>query len=383
MIEQEITVRVGESLFDTKKIKVQVPKGTKLLCTEHYVLDALSMYGLDSHMKDNTKKCDNKESYITKGEVLSIKSKEGRKESLLVDINSKFTAFCSLSKETRNVAEHVKVGMKVDVKVKTAPNGTLLASISDAIDEVKIDSILNEIGNRSVGFNGKVLELTNGGFWVDIDGIQCFMPGSLAGLNKLWDFESVVGKTLVVMPVSYSNERNTIIVSHREYLNTLIPSSIKDLHEKIKNKVSGVVTGATKFGVFAEFNSCLTGLIPDTELDENTLTRLRRREIKPGDLIEFWIKEIISNKKIILSQKGPKEDLWDNIENKYRPMMITPGVVTKVTKYGVFVELEKGISGLIHKSKLNNTLLNKGDNVNVKLLGVNSAERKISMTLVD
>ena len=273
--------------------------------------------------------------------------------------------------------------MIVDVKVKTSPNGIAIASISDAINEVKFNEILSSIGDKSVGFNGKIIELINGGYWVDLGGIKCFMPGSLAGLNKLWDFESMVGKTLIVMPISYSKEKDTIIVSHREYLNTLIPRAIDDLNENIKNQCEGLVTGTTKFGIFVEFNECLTGLIPNTELDEETLEQFNDNKINPGDLITFWTKEIISNKKIILSQKGPRQNIWDDVDEKYKPMMIITGTVTKITKYGAFIELEKGISGLIHKTKLKDISLEKGDKVNIKIQAVNSSERKIIMTLAD
>lgn len=384
MIEQEITIQTGEDPFDTKKIKVQVPHGTKILSTDSNVIEFLSLYGLTTEVEKSIKKCEDKKEYITQGEVLRItKDKLGKKESALIDVGSKFTAFCPLDKEINEIVEQLEVGMMVDVKVKTSSNGTILASISDAIDEVRFSEILNSIGNKSVGFNGKIVELINGGYWVDLSGIKCFMPGSLAGLNKLWDFESLVGKTLIVMPISYSDEKKTLIVSHREYLNTLIPGEIEDLHENIKNKIEGIVTGTTKFGIFAEFNSCLTGLIPNTELDEETLSMFNHNKIKPGDTISFWTKDIINDKKIILTQKGPREDIWDNVEEKYKPMMIVPGIVTKVAKYGVFVELEKGISGLIHKTKLKDVSLDKGDKVNIRIQSINSTERKISMSLAE
>lgn len=382
MIEQEITIQTGEDPFDTKKIKVQVPHGTKILSTDSNVVEFLSLYGLTTEVEKSIKKCENKKEYIAQGEVLRItKNSLGQKESALIDVGSKFTAFCSLDKEPNEIVEQLEVGMTVDVKVKTSTNGTIVASISDAIDEVKFLEILNSIGNKSVGFNGKIVELINGGYWVDLAGIKCFMPGSLAGLNKLWNFESLVGKTLIVMPISYSDEKKTLIVSHREYLNTLVPGEIEDLHENIKNKIEGTVTGTTKFGIFAEFNSCLTGLIPNTELDEETLSMFDHNKIKPGDTISFWAKDIINDKKIILTQKGPREDVWDNIEEKYKPMMIVPGTVTKVAKYGAFVELEKGISGLIHKTKLKDVSLDRGDKVNIRIQSVNSMERKITMTL--
>lgn len=108
---------------------------------------------------------------------------------------------------------------------------------------------------------------------------------------------------------------------------------------------------------------------------------MEKGSIKPGDPIQFWTKEIISDKKIILSQLGPKIDLWDGIDEKYKPMMITEGKVTKVTSYGAFVELEKGISGLIHKSKLKEANLTKGDIINIKIGSVNVSDRKITMNM--
>tara|TARA_R100000657_G_C4635364_1_gene82434 strand:- start:231 stop:869 length:639 start_codon:yes stop_codon:yes gene_type:complete len=208
------------------------------------------------------------------------------------------------------------------------------------------------------------------------------MPGSLGGVNKLHDFNVLVGKEIVVMPITYSREKDTIVVSHREYLRTLIPTAVENLKEDIKQKVTGFVTGATKFGIFAEFNKCLTGLIPKAELDEATQELFDKRDIKPGDSIEFWTKEIISERKIILSQKGPKIDLWDGAQEKYKPMMVTDGKITKLTKYGAFVELEKGISGLIHKTKLKDVEVAKGDTIKVKIQSVNASDRKITMNLV-
>lgn len=380
MIEQEIEIQVGDDPFDTKKIKVQVPPGTKILSTEGNVFESLSLYGLiDKADEINIKKCESKKSYVTQGKIISI-SREN--ESALIDIGSKYTAFCALNKEPNEIVDQLHVNMIVDVKVKTLIDGTVSASISDAINEVKFNEILESIGNKSIGFNGKILELINGGYWVELGGIKCFMPGSLAGLNKLWDFDSLIGKEIIVMPVSYSKEKKTIIVSHREYLYTLIPNEIERLNENIKEKMEGIVTGTTKFGVFAEFNTCLTGLIPSDEFDKGTLAQFNKNEIKPGDHISFWVKDIINDKKIILSQKGPREDLWDLIESKYKPMMVVPGTVTKVAKYGAFVELEKGISGLIHKTKLKGVELTKGDKVNIKIQSINISERKISMALV-
>ena len=390
MIEQEITIQLSDDPFDTKTIKVQVPQGTKLLCTEAYAADAMAMYQLADEEAKRLTMSEESNNYITQGEIVSIKKEKQIindvevevKTEALVDISRKNTAVCILTKEPQSVVDQLEVGMVIDIKVKQNKQGTLYASIGDALNEVKRNEIFNAIGDKTVAFTGKVRELIHGGYWVEVGGIECFMPGSLGGLNKLYNFEKLVGKELIVMPITYSDEKQTIVVSHREYLRTMIPTAVETLRENIKEHVTGFVTGTTKFGVFAEFNECLTGLIPKNELDEQTLELFNKRDIKPGDEISFWTKEIISEKKIILSQAGPKIDLWDGADEKYKPMMVTEGKVTKVTKYGAFVELEKGISGLIHKTKLKDTELTKGDTISVKIGSVNVSDRKITMNLV-
>jgi len=379
MTEQEITVQLSDDPFDTKTIKVQVPEGTKLMCNEIYDADALSLYGLTDSTLQKTQLIEDNVSYTTRG-IVSFISED--KSKALIDIESKFTAYCTLTKEPDYIVNQLEVDMEIDVKIKTNPKtGDVVASISDAIKEVKLKEIKEAIGNKAVGFTAKVKELIHGGYWVDVAGIKCFMPGSLGGLNKLHDFSLLVGKEIVVMPITFSKEKDTLVVSHREYLRTMIPTTIENLNETIKESRIGFVTGTTKFGVFAEFDECLTGLIPKAELTEEFQKSLDDRSIKPGDKIEFWVKEIISDRKIILSQLGPKIDLWDGIDEKYKPMMISEGKVTKITSYGAFVELEKGISGLIHKSKLKGADLSKGDTINVKIGSVNVSDRKITMNI--
>tara|TARA_B100001175_G_C19508506_1_gene642279 strand:+ start:1149 stop:2288 length:1140 start_codon:yes stop_codon:yes gene_type:complete len=379
MIEQEITVQLSDDPFDTKTVKVQVPHGVKLMCNESYAPDVLSMYGVTDATLKKAQLTEDKVDYTTRGEISFISEDRTR---ALIDIQSKHTAYCVLTKEPDYIVEQLKVGMEIDVKIKTSKTGDVIASISDALMEVKLKEIKDAIGNSSIGFTGKVKELIHGGYWVDVAGIKCFMPGSLGGLNKLHDFNAIVGKDLIVMPITFSKEKDTVVVSHREYLRTMIPTTIENLKENIKEEKVGFVTGTTKFGVFAEFDECLTGLIPKAELSEEYQNALNDKSIKPGDEIKFWTKEIITDRKIILSQLGPKIDLWDGADEKYKPMMVTEGKVTKLTSYGAFVELEKGISGLVHKSKLKNREIAKGDIINVKIGSVNVNDRKITMNIV-
>ncbi len=382
MNEQTVTIQKSDDPFDTEEVVVTLPKGVKLLSSEPYAIEYLEKtLGIVPSKEEIFIHED--EEQITKGEVISITNdSEGNPASALVDVGSKFTSFINLKKESDEIIEQLKVGMAVDIKIKPRGNGEITGSITEALEEVKRKEIFDAIGDKSVGFTAIIKELIHGGYWVDVAGIKTFMPGSLAGMNKLHSFESMIGKEVIVMPITYSREKDTIVVSHREYLKTMVPSRIEELREDIKQHATGFVTGTTAFGVFAQFNECLTGLIPKNELDADTLERFNNRSIRPGDEINFWTKEIISNKKIILTQAGAVTDPWDEAKEKYTPMTTAKGKVTKITNYGAFIQLEKGISGLIHKSQLKEVELQKGDTVTVKIKAVNSQDRKVSLSLV-
>lgn len=388
MVEAVVTVQMSDDIFDTQKIKVKVPQGTKFLKNRTYLLEDIRMY--ESNLKayencdyDSIVFSETLKNYTAEGVISTMTfDSSGNKSDALVEISPKHTAYFNITKESHSTTDGIEVGDEITVKVKPSISGYLLASMSDAVLDVKFHELMDSIETETP-HEGKIVELIHGGYWVDVSGIRCFMPGSLAGLNKLWDFDSLVGKTMYFMPISYSDEKGTLIVSHRTYLKTLVPTEIENLRKNIKNKITGIVTGSTNFGIFAEFNDCLTGLIPIDECDKETIEALNNREIKPGYKISFWVKDLISDTKIILSQAGPYRDIWDEMGEKYKPMMITKGTVTKLTNYGAFVELEPGISGLIHKTKLKDITLRKGDQINVKIQSINNQDRRIVIILAN
>ena len=168
-----------------------------------------------------------------------------------------------------------------------------------------------------MAYLAKVTELIHGGYFLTIDSVRVFMPGSLGGVNKLVNFEELLGQEIYVCPINYSKEKDFIVVSHRDYLRALIPSALDALDPG--DHFGGFVTGTTKFGVFVEFNKCLTGLIHKTDLEDDTLDKFNNRTLKPGDEVDFTIKELASNNRIILTQKEfiPVIDPWDTVSERY------------------------------------------------------------------
>lgn len=221
---------------------------------------------------------------------------------------------------------------------------------------------------KSLNPAGYDVELIRGG--VTLPG---FMPNTLAGINKLFDPTSIIGQTFEVMIESYAEQEGTYIVSRRKYLQTLIPDAIKEL--QFVESYKGHVTGTTPFGIFVEFNECLTGMIHKANVNPEWQERLS--EIKPGFQIEFYIKEIVKEK-IILTQIL-RETLWDTVKNG----KVLKGVVKDVKQFGTLVSLDDETVGLIHTSELEKIgkRFEAGQELKVKVLSVDRSSRKIFLTV--
>lgn len=207
--------------------------------------------------------------------------------------------------------------------------------------------------------------------------LPAFMPNTLAGINKLHDSNSIVGQTFEVMIESYAEREGTYIVSRRKYLQSLIPNAVKEL--TYDEPYMGTVTGTAPFGVFVEFNECLTGMIHKANIHPDWQNKIS--QIEPGFQIEFYVKEIIKNSKfpkIILTQIL-RETLWDNIKNG----QLIEGTIKDVKQFGTLVNLDEETVGLIHTSEMDKLKksFTKGDSVSVKVLSVDRQSRKIFLTL--
>jgi ribosomal protein S1 len=207
------------------------------------------------------------------------------------------------------------------------------------------------------------------------------MPGSLGGVNKLVNFEELLGEDIYVCAINYSKEKDYIVVSHRDYLRALIPQALDAIDPG--DSFGGFITGTTKFGVFVEFNKCLTGLIHKSDLDDETLEKFNSRELKPGDEVDFTVKELASNNRIILTQKEfiPVIDPWDDVLEKYSIPSEVTGKIRKKTKYGLFIELEPKIVGLLHISDIPDYVdvedMHEGDNITLNLIKIEPEEKKV------
>lgn len=286
-----------------------------------------------------------------KGKVFAI-----TEETASVDIGYRQLVYVNLAKEEGEF-KNIQPGEEVSVIITSPLNDDkkpIMGSVSEGTKRATFQEMLDAIEDQSTAWVGKVKRmLEDAGYMISVNGIDCFMPGSLAGINKLHDFESVVGEEIYVVPVSFSKERRTMVVSHRAYLKTLIPDAIENLKENLMEEIVGTVTGSAKYGVFCEFSRCLTGMIHVNDLDGDTLVRHKKREIQPGEEIKFKVKDIISNTKITLTQREDVEmNPWLEINKKYKVPSEVDATIKTCKDYGLFVELEAGVVGLLHVSEI-------------------------------
>ena len=305
-------------------------------------------------------------------------------EWITIDINYRELVYVKAGKESEEVRMMLP-GDEAAVLI-TDTTGTLSGSITGGMKHKIFSDLRDAIEEGNTAWVGTVKNMIeNGGYIVRVQGIDCFMPGSLAGINKLSDFSSIIGEEIYVVPVSFSGERGTIVVSHRKYLQALIPGAIAELKENIDGVKSGKVTGTAKYGVFVEFDKCLTGMIHVNELNEETLKLVRSGQLKPGMDIEFLVKDIISNTKITLTQKESSTfNPWTDISSRYQIPSIVKAVVKTKKDYGMFVNIEEGVTGLLHVSEISKEKMvdyKPGDTIDVQITRIDESTMKVFLKL--
>jgi ribosomal protein S1 len=364
-------------LRENKKIKKHPGDDTKVFSNAPY---AQELYELYSGKSLNFVEPVNGE--VRSGKVVSINNKYA-----MVDINWREDAMLDLSKEETSYLKYIQKDFPIEVLVEKigksfgSSSSNIIVSYSKNILSKKKEEIRSSIG-EPIAYAAQVKELIHGGYFVDIDGVQCFMPGSLGGMNKLVNFDSLIAKNIYVVPINYSKEKDYIVVSHRDYLKNLIPTAIKQL--QFGNEYEGFVTGCSRHGIFVEFNECLTGLIAKKDISKELLEKFEDGRIKAGESIKFFVSEIIDNDKIVLSQflPEPKIDAWDDIENRFKIPSVVTGRVKRVVRYGVFVEIEPKVVGLLHKSYLEeNTEFEVGQEIEVKIVKIDKESKKVDFTM--
>lgn len=365
---------------------VKAPNGVKVYSREPYaqeLLDLMEGYSLASNTIYN----------VVLGSTYTGKVYGVDENWASVEVGYRELIYVDLTRESTEVKEMLKPGIEVDVQLVADKSMNvkkyMVGSVTAGLKTKVVREIVESINEGNTAYSGYVTRMIpGGGYIVQVQGVDCFMPGSLAGVNKLHDFESIIDTEMYVVPMSYSEEKGTVVVSHRAYLRALIPNKIKEIQEDITVERTGHVTGSAKYGVFVEFEGCLTGMIHVNDLDKDTAKAHRERSLEPGSEINFYVKEVINERKITLVQGSPAEkkiDPWEGISERYNKKTEVIGKVKSMKDYGLFVEVEEGVVGLLHVSEFPDNVniqeISKGADITVQVIRVEEDTRKVFLKL--
>lgn len=272
----------------------------------------------------------------------------------------------------------------VSVQCVEIKDGLGIGSLVEAHLDTKKCEFFEEIKNPQKVYSAVVKDKNLGGFLVSINGINAFLPGSLAAANKITNFDSLIGKTINVMLEDYLKDGDTFIVSNKKYIQYVLPQMLKLLKNDVQ--YTGTITGTSKFGIFIEFQDILTGLLHFSEMSEDTKEKFNNGYFRQGMSIKFFVKEVLKDNKIILSENEYVDESisLEDFKTSNEGTVMT-GVVVSTKPYGFFINF--GINttqfiGLLHIKELNGKRFRKGDDVTCLISSVDLEQKKIFLKYI-
>jgi small subunit ribosomal protein S1 len=322
---------------------------------------------------------------IARGKVVQIKD-----DRVMVDVGWKTEGYIPAGeiKDARGNI-NISVGDEIDVFIdKRDSEGTLVLS-KDKASKFKIwDDIKNACENNIL-IEGVVVEKVKGGLSVDI-GIIAFLPGSQVDIRPIKDLDKFVGQTLDFNVLKYDRKRNNVVLSRRSIVSSEREAEKKDILKSIQegNIVEGVIKNITDYGIFIDLGG-IDGLLHVTDISWGRIAKPAENFHK-GEKIKTKVLSFDGEKeRVSLGLKQLMDNPWEKIIEKYPVGSIVEGKVVNLTDYGVFVELESGVEGLVHISEMYWTreikhpskVLNIDEIIKVMVLEVNPETKRISLSL--
>lgn len=324
------------------------------------------------------------EHQVVEGTVISIDKKE-----VVVNIGYKSDGIIPASEFRYN--PDLKVGDKVEVYVESQEdkNGQLELSHKKARLQKSWDNINKAMEGDEI-IQGYIKSRTKGGMIVDVFGIEAFLPGSQIDVHPIRDYDIFVGKTMEFKVVKINQEFRNVVVSHKALIEAELEAQRKEIisHLEKGQILEGTVKNITTYGVFVDLGG-VDGLIHITDLSWGRVS-------DPHEVVELdqKINVVIldfdqEKKRIALGLKQLTPHPWDSLDQNLKVGDHVKGKVVVMADYGVFVEIQPGVEGLIHVSEMSwsqhlrsaQDFLKVGDEVEAVILTLDRDERKMSLGL--
>lgn len=307
---------------------------------------------------------------------------------VLVDIGDKAESYIPVS-EFRSDGEDVEISIGDTFEVfveKRKDEGGLVLSREKAIG-IKVWEDIAKIQAEDGTIDGRIESRVKGGMSVDI-GVPAFLPYSQIDLRPVKDLDGLIGESFSFKILKYNRKRNNVVISRR----AILEAERNKMKEKMRSSLEeeqiivGTVTNITDYGLFIDLGG-MDGLCHITDLSWGRVSHPSRL-YKVGDDIEVKIlKYDKENDRVSLGVKQLRPDPWATVVERYPVGSKTIGKVVSITDYGVFVEIEEGVEGLIHISEMTwskkprhpSKLVTVGDEIEVMVLNIETETKRISL----
>jgi small subunit ribosomal protein S1 len=322
------------------------------------------------------------EKQIMKGKIVAFDEKE-------VVVNIGFKSDGVIPRSEFKDIEDLAIGMEVEVflqKVEDS-NGHLLLSRRLATSMRSWDKILEALDKDEV-VEGVIKRRTKGGFVVDLDGIEAFLPGSQIDVKPIKDYDVFVGQRMEFKVVKVNHIHHNVVVSHK----VLIEKDLEEQKAEIINKLEkgqileGTVKNITNYGVFIDLGG-VDGLLRVTDISWGRIND-PHEVLQDGQKVNVVVLDFDDEKKrISLGMKQLLPHPWETYVENLNVGDKVKGKVVTIADYGIFIELTPGVEGLIHVSEMSWSqhlknpyeLFNIGDEVQAVVLNIDKEERKIAL----
>lgn len=324
------------------------------------------------------------EEEVVEGEIVTIGNKD-----VIIDIGFKTEG--SIPLEEFDNIEELKVSDKVKVYIQTMEDrhGNIILSRRKAEFMERWSELVAKAESEEI-ITGVCTRRIKGGIVVDLRGVDAFLPGSQIDVKPVRDFDALIGQEMEFKIAKVNEARKNIVVSHRALIEESLKGKRVETLEKIEKgaTLKGTVKNITDFGAFIDLGG-VDGLLHITDLSWGRISH-PSEVVSLDEELDVMITDFDEEKtRISLSLKLLKPQPWENMEARYNVNDIVKGKVVSITDYGAFVELEKGIEGLIHISEMSwsqhikhpSKLLTVGEEVEAVILSIEPEDRKISLGL--
>ena len=329
-----------------------------------------------------------KENTVVNGTIIAIEAGQA-----IIDIGYKMEGRVDVREFTTSVSKdgELKIGDKVEVYLERVENakGEAVVSREKARREEAWDK-LEKAAKTEERVDGIIFGKVKGGFTVDLDGAIAFLPGSQVDVRPIKDTNPLMNVPQPFQVLKMDRKRGNIVVSRRAVLEESRAEQRAELVGNLAegNTVDGIVKNITDYGAFVDLGG-LDGLLHVTDIAWKRINHPSEM-LNLGDSIKVQIIKVNKEtNRISLGMKQLETDPWADVEGRFPIGSNQKGIVTNITDYGAFVELEAGVEGLVHVSEMSWTkknvhpgkILSTSQEVEVMVLELDKEKRRVSLGL--